>query len=99
MDEEKRHCSDGTLNRGLLCVAHQTWTVKIPTSLRKRICECRLIQIPCKLEKRKKMMSAPMGLQVGTGIHTSNSPQGAIKLIQYNTIQYVMAISGFQMKL
>ena len=23
--------SDGTLNRGLVCVAHQTWTVKIPT--------------------------------------------------------------------
>ena len=37
--------SDGTLNRGLVCVAHQTWTIKIPTSLRKRICDCRLIQI------------------------------------------------------
>ena len=36
-------CSDGTLNRGLVCVAHQTWTIKIPTSLRKRICDCRLI--------------------------------------------------------
>ena len=79
--------SDGTLNRGLVCVAHQTWTIKIPTSLRKRICDCRLIQ-KCKQEKEKKMMSAPLGLQVGTGIHTSNSPQGAIKLIQYNTIQY-----------
>merc|ERR1712115_535122 len=75
--------SDGTLNRGLVCVAHQTWTIKIPTSLRKRICDCRLIQ-KCKQEKEKKMMSAPLGLQVGTGIHTSNSPQGAIKLIQYN---------------
>merc|ERR1712115_161148 len=74
--------SDGTLNRGLVCVAHQTWTIKIPTSLRKRICDCRLIQ-KCKQEKeKKKMMSAPLGLQVGTGIHTSNSPQGAIKLIQ-----------------
>merc|ERR1712115_11391 len=75
--------SDGTLNRGLVCVAHQTWTIKIPTSLRKRICDCRLIQ-KCKQEKEKKMMSAPLGLQVGTGIHTSNSPQGAIKLIQYD---------------
>ena len=36
--------SDGTLNRGLVCVAHQTWTIKIPTSLRKRICDCRRIQ-------------------------------------------------------
>ena len=45
--------SDGTLNRGLVYVAHQTWTVKIPTSLRKRICDCRLIQIPCKQEKEK----------------------------------------------
>ena len=35
--------SDGTLNRGLVCVAHQTWTIKIPTSLRKRIYDCRLI--------------------------------------------------------
>ena len=26
--------SDGTLNRGLVCVAHQTWTIKIPTALR-----------------------------------------------------------------
>merc|ERR1711879_817356 len=58
--------SDGTLNRGLVCVAHQTWTVKIPTSLRKRICDCRLIQIPCKQEKEKKMMSAPLELRVGT---------------------------------
>jgi len=30
---------DGTLNRGLVCVAHQTWTIKILTSLRKRICD------------------------------------------------------------
>merc|ERR1711954_231925 len=45
--------SDGTLNRGLVCVAHQTWTIKIPTSLRKRICDCRLIQ-NCKQKKRKK---------------------------------------------
>ena len=43
--------SDGTLNRGLVCVAHQTWTVKIPTALRKRICDCRLKQI----RNRKKI--------------------------------------------
>ena len=36
--------SDGTLNRDLVYVAHKTWTIKIPTSLRKRICDCRLIQ-------------------------------------------------------
>merc|ERR1711954_324268 len=51
--------SDGTLNRGLVSVAHQTWTIKISTSLRKRICDCRLIQ-KCKQEKEKKMMSAPL---------------------------------------
>ena len=57
--------SDGTLNRGLVCVTHQAWTIKIPTSLRKRICDCRLIQTAHTLR------SAALRLQVGIGIHTS----------------------------
>ena len=61
--------SDGTLNRGLVCVAHQAWTIKIPTSLRKRICDCRLIQIPC-----KHLRSASLTQLVGNGIHASSSP-------------------------
>ena len=47
--------SDGTLNRGLVCVAHQTWTVKIPTALRKRICDCRLIQMHTGKNTKKGM--------------------------------------------
>ena len=38
--------SDGTLNRGLVCVAHLRWTIKIQTSTRKKMCDCRRIQIP-----------------------------------------------------
>ena len=41
--------SDGSINRVLVCVRmhfHHAWTLKIPTSLRKIICECRLIQMP-----------------------------------------------------
>ena len=41
------HRSDWTLNQCLVCVAHQTWTLNIPTSLKKRVCGCRRIQIAC----------------------------------------------------
>ena len=40
--EVPRH-SDGTLDPGLVSVVHRTWTLKIPTSLRKRVCNCKLI--------------------------------------------------------
>ena len=52
------HRSDGTLNRGLVCVAHQTWIIKIPTSLRKRIFDSQLIQIEITLTHLEERCSA-----------------------------------------
>ena len=69
--------SDGTLNRGLVCVTHQAWTIKIPTSLRKRIVIAgayRLHTPPSEVGVEPAVQSAVR--EVKTGSHAAPETMG-----------------------